>query len=258
MAVIEGEVVQLRRDDHEIEILLQALDAEPSEAFFQSRVLPFNLLKDNLCRIEIYTTVEHTYLFMDIHHIIYDGGSVAILMADLQRCYNGIAIEQELFTAYDYSLYYADWKASETYSASEAYFDRLVAGAESVLYPVSVDTKSDSGSEELMVSIPRGSVTELCRKVGVTENCLFTTALTQVLHRITREEDLLITTISNGRSSAKMAESVGMFVQTLPVVSHRNHQTVFECLTDMQQQLLETISRDKYPFTRLVERHGVK
>ena len=259
-AVRDGQVMQCRSDEAAAEILLERLEREPEPAFFQSRVRPFDLLREKLYRMEIYAAPEHTYLFIDIHHIIYDGGSLGILQQALAAAYTGGALPAEAFSAYDYALFYQEWKESAGFAEAETYFDQLVEGAESVLYPVSQEHSGTAGgSERICLSMPGGAVQEFCRKQGVTANSFFIAMLTQVLHRITREEKLLITTISNGRAAAAMADTMGMFVQTLPVVSRAEKgQTSAGLAQSMHQQLLATIERDKYPFTQLVERHGIK
>ncbi|WP_228455609.1 condensation domain-containing protein, partial [Chryseobacterium potabilaquae] len=97
-----------------------------------------------------------------------------------------------------------------------------------------------------------------CKNLKITENCFFVTSFMQVLHRITRENNIMITTVSNGRSSANISDTIGMFVQTLPVVSHFTDDTIVHTMSKMQRQLLDTLSHDKYPFIRLSERHSLQ
>ncbi|CAA7197395.1 Gramicidin S synthase 1 [Chryseobacterium potabilaquae] len=68
----------------------------------------------------------------------------------------------------------------------------------------------------------------------------------------------MITTVSNGRSSANISDTIGMFIQALPVVSHFTDDTIIDIMSKMQRQLLDTLSHDKYPFIRLSERHNFK
>lgn len=253
-----GEIRQVRYDEKPIFIPINELNIEPGSDFFQQCVRPFNLIENQLYRIDIYTIDQKTYLFMDIHHIIYDGGSVGILLDDLVKAYKGIEIEQETFSAYEYALEYKNWIGSEVYIESEAYFDGLVDNVESVLYPLSAMTEELGKSKVLILSLPRLAVQDMCKKLGVTENCFFVTSFVQMLHRLTSENHIMITTVSNGRSSLKISKTIGMFVQTLPIVSHFADHTVAEAMLIMQQQLLETINKDQYPFSHLAERHDLK
>ena len=81
-----------------------------------------------------------------------------------------------------------------------------------------------------------------------------------VLHAVTREEDIAITTINNGRSDVRMMGIMGMFVKTLPVVSNSTDGSlaVADAIRNIQEQMLETQSRDFYPFTKMVELYGLR
>ncbi|RMZ59361.1 amino acid adenylation domain-containing protein [Chryseobacterium nematophagum] len=254
----DGEICQVRYDERSVTIPINKLDIEPQSDFFQQFVCPFDLIQNQLFRIEIYETNNHTYLFMDIHHIIYDGGSVDIVLHDLVKVYQGIEIEKETFTAYEHALEYKAWTKSEAYIESEAYFDTLLDGVDSVLYPLSTVTETDGTSKKQIFSVPRVSVQDMCKQLGVTENCFLVTSFMQVLHRLTSEDHIMITTLSNGRSSTNVSNTIGMFVQTLPIVSHFTDLTIAETMLIMQHQLLETLNNDQYPFSHLSERHDVK
>ncbi|WP_162074491.1 condensation domain-containing protein, partial [Chryseobacterium fistulae] len=250
----DGEICQVRYDERSVTIPIHKLDIEPQPGFFQQFVRPFDLIQNQLFRIEIYTIAQNIYLFMDIHHIIYDGGSVDIVLRDLVKAYKRIEIEKEIFTAYEHALEYKVWTESNAYKESEAYFDTLVDGVDSVLYPLSTITETDGTSKKITLSLSRFDVQDMCKKLGVTENCFFVTSFMQVLHRLTSEDHLLITTLSNGRSSTNISNTIGMFVQTLPIVSHFTDLTIAETMLIMQHQLLETINNDQYPFSHLSER----
>ncbi|WP_162034297.1 condensation domain-containing protein, partial [Chryseobacterium potabilaquae] len=163
-----GNVVQVRRDDAPLHITFESLDMEPDAGFFQNFVRPFNLLEEDLYRIAIYTTAQHTYLFIDIHHIIYDGGSVDILLKDIVHAYKGLELKEEVFTAYEYSLEYNEWTKSNSYIEAEKYFDDLVGGTESLLYPLSSITEAISKSKKLSISVDRSEVKKTCKNLKIT------------------------------------------------------------------------------------------
>lgn len=254
----EGEVMQHRCDDAEPKLMCETLGEMPDATFFQQRIRPFNLLEDALYRIEVYTYESTTWLLMDMHHIAFDGGSLSVFRRDLQRAYQGESIENETFTAYDYALYNQTWQQSEDYKQAEEHFGQVMDGAEAVQYPVSTSNVEKHGLQKTSVEVERKALRTCAQQMGVTESSFFMTAVMQVLHRFTREHDIMITTISNGRSSAAMGQAVGMFVQTLPVTSHYAPISIADAVKQMHQQMLATIDYDKYPFTKIVEQYGVR
>ena len=216
--VLTAEDVMQKPSAEETEILVQKLDKEPDTAFFQSRVRPFDLLGERLYRVEIYKAPKAVYLFMDIHHIIYDGFSSSVLMNDILSAYDGKYVEAEKITAYDFALYEKEIFASEDFAKAEARFDSLVGEATAANYPASA--KPDGKSSGTVTAFVSADIVDcFCRKNSVTANSFMQAAFAETLHRITREENPLYVTISNGRlDGAALERSMGMFVKTLPVV----------------------------------------
>jgi amino acid adenylation domain-containing protein len=96
--------------------------------------------------------------------------------------------------------------------------------------------------------------------MGITPNSYFQTVVTQVLHRMTHQQRLMLATVSNGRSLAQMQNMMGMFVKTLPVVSEIAAEgiTFATAAQTMHRQSIESMNRDFYPLTQMVERHGLR
>jgi len=255
----DGDIMQIRRDEEPVEILMQELTKSPDKAFFQSRVRPFNLYADTLYRLEIYTFEKKVYLFMDIHHTIFDGASSMFLMADLQKAFNGESIEQESYTAFDFALNEFRLTSSDKYAEAEDYFNHLLEGKNSVAFPRSQSIDSDDDGK-VTISIQGKDITSFCKQKAVTPNSYFLSVFMHLLHTVTREDDIMVTTINNGRSDLRMMGIMGMFVKTIPVVSSISDSTksVAGIVTKFHNQLLETQSRDFYPFTKMVELFGIR
>ena len=259
----EDDVVQVRNDEAPVEVSITMLDKEPDAAFFQQRVRPFNLLEGPLYRAEVYGTPTTAYLFLDIHHTIFDGGSALAFDAQLKKVLAGEQIAEEQYTAYDRALDEYEFWNSDACREAEAYFDEKLAGIDTTVYPRSSKDTGEAVRRMIVCDIPDSGIEAFCRNHEVTESNYFLTMLMQVLHRVTREENVLITTIHHGRTDLRMMETMGMFVKTQPVVGNMTKQQglrmkVEEAVQAVQQQMLETQRRDIYSFTKLVERFGIR
>ena len=104
-------------------------------SYFQKRVLPFHLLGDQLYRLEVIKTPHKTYLFFDVHHIIFDGLSIEVFMKDLKRAYDGHTLSTESFQAFDYMLYEQRHKDQVKIKKAEKWMDMLLADAQILSYP---------------------------------------------------------------------------------------------------------------------------
>lgn len=109
--------------------------------------------------------------------------------------------------------------------------------------------------------MPSGEIREYCSRNAITPSNYLLSSMLQLLHRLTREETVQITTVNNGRNDVRLMGSTGMFVKTLPVVSRCSKPgtlTPAEFAAEIQRQFLTTQDYDFYPFTELVEKRGVR
>jgi len=260
LAEQDGSVVQLRRDDAPVQVTVTELDREPDSDFFQQRVRPFNLFTDDLYRLEIYTYGGRTWLFKDFHHIVSDGLSDAIFFRDMLAACQGTRPEAETVTAFDYALYEQGLKDTDRYAEARHYFDALVSGVETASYPHSANGTVHQSKQVKATVADSEAIRKACHRMGITPNSYFQTVVAQVLHRLIRQDSLMLATVSNGRSLTQTENLMGMFVKTLPMVSvlSPDDLTFSAAAQTMHRQSIETIGYDFYPFTEMVERHGLR
>ena len=256
----DGDLVQMLQDE-ETSVAYTVLDKEPEIGFFQEKVRPFNLLEGGLCRFEVISFENRTWLFSDIHHIICDGLTYELLLQNILTAYDGGEISRETVTACDYAQYEKDYRNSDRFSEDEAWFGELVAGAETAVYPDSA--VPDGRPFGYCVSrIDAQGIDRFCQEHHVTPAGFMQAAVAEVLKRITRQEKMLFATISNGRSAdPELLNAAGMFVKTLPAVvkgEEDGDRPAADYVREIYQQLQETIAREDYPYTRLVEEHRVQ
>ncbi|MBQ0096736.1 MAG: AMP-binding protein, partial [Bacteroidales bacterium] len=258
IALSGGNYVQLRNDEDQLVVEDEVLDFEPDRAFFQSRVRPFKVLEDRLCRFNIFKTPTSYYLLIDIHHLISDGSSNYVLAREIERAYNGEKLEAEEYTAFDRAIDEESIMKSPRAAEAEQYFDGLLGGVSATSYPASSDVEAGATYCEIFEDISAAPVDEFCKSHSVAPSSFFFTVLHNVLHRLTREENTLVYFISNGRSEVQLENFFGVFVKTLPTVVSRFDIPLEESVKALHSQMMDTIAHDYYPFTRISERYGLK
>ncbi|SMC86734.1 non-ribosomal peptide synthetase [Sporomusa malonica] len=255
----DGQVVQLRRDDEPVYIKLAEVSDADILRIKETFVKPFDLFQEPLYRIAVYHTQQHTYLFTDIHHIIIDGSALGVFMADVVKAYNGEEVTQEIYTAFEHALEEEQLIGSERYLAAEKYFDEKLKNG-MIELPKIAASGGEKQSAFVAVPVPVSgeSINSFCLKNAVTPANLFLSAVCMTLHRYTREEQIAITAISSGRNETKLNGIMGMMVKTLPVaVSIRPDENTLDYVKAVQNNMLETLSHEIYPFTKMVEKHKI-
>ncbi|MCR4763362.1 MAG: amino acid adenylation domain-containing protein, partial [Lachnospiraceae bacterium] len=258
---VDGDVMQKRLDDEQVIIRKEKLDREPGKEDFQALVRPFDLLQEPLYRIELMAYQDTVYLFMDMHHIIFDGLTKAVVLQEIQEALAGKEIRKEEITAFDFALSEEEWMESAVYSEAEEHFDSLLAGAVPAALAES-DAPDGSGVSVAEASLSREAVDAFCRSHDVTVSSFFHAAFAETLYRLTREEHLAYVTVSNGRGAdARLERTAGMFVKTIPVVRNEDNLKGADSSVDyvkaIHAQLQKSFSYERYPYTRMAERNGI-
>lgn len=255
-----GEIVQARRDDKRLSVAIEKLDAEPDAQFFGSRMRPFHPDEDELARGTVFESPSASYLFLDIHHTVFDGFSVGLFLGELLKALGGEDLPAENYTAFDMALDERDYLESETVEEDDKWFARYLEGAESTEFPTSASGADGKHGEagRARVRIAAGKIDARLRDLGLTASDWFLTAFTELLKRVGREEDVLINFVTAGRSNPETQETIGMFVKTLPIRGIRTAKTFTEAVRGMHGSVLELIDRERHSYVRLSERLGVR
>ena len=223
-------------------------------------VRPYMLFNEQLFRFEIYRTCDGNYLFLDLHHIVADGTSLAIIINDINRAYSGEKLEPEGYTSYDLALDNRDALAGDIYKNAENYYKSVFehAGGSISFYP---DKNGAAPTAELYHretrSISVQNVKEFCKKHGITENVFFISAFGITLGKYNFKKDAVFTTIYHGRNDSRLSETVGMLVKTLPVFCDFSG-TAKDCLSGVQKQLIDSMNNDIYPFSQISHEFDIK
>ena len=250
----EGEVLQ-KRDDA-LTYKTQIINGMNRETL----VRPYMLFNEQLFRFEIYRTCDGNYLFLDIHHIVADGTSLGIILNDINRAYSGEKLEVEEYTSYDLALDNRDALASDAYKNAENYYKSIFenAGGSINFYP---DKSGAAPTAEMYhretSEFSVQDVKAFCKKHGITENVFFISAFGITLGKYNFRKDAVFTTIYHGRNDSRLSDTVGMLVKTLPVYCDFSGSTK-DCLNEVQQQLINSMNNDIYPFSQISHEFNIK
>ncbi len=257
-----GEIRVRRQDDLPAKVELKAVEKLPAAA---ELVRPFALTKEPLYRATIYETPAGNYLFMDFHHIVYDGSSEEILFDDLNAAYDGKILRAETYTGFEAALDEETARNSAALAESKNYYDALLRECEvevlpAVDFPENVSAKSPVVEfERYRTKLSADRVKNFCAENSCTFNAFFLAVFGYFLARKNQRADASFTTIYHGRNDSRLSNSVGMFVKTLPMlVDAEKFDTVKTYVDSVGQQLVANMAHDLYSFAEISAAYGFK
>ena len=257
-------VVQTVDLEKVVEIPVKQMSEEELAKYKQDFVKPFDLGTGPLYRFEIATTEKQTYLLMDVHHLVFDGGSSDIFLQQLCSLMNGETIEAEDL---NYAAYVMAEKAAEggsEYQAAADFFKERMSMVEAATevrpdLPNPVKGTISKAIAPLDFDTIQSQLSTLNSQLStvITPAHLILAAIYYSLSRFANSEQVCITTVSNGRSNLQIRNTVGMFVNTLALSTTIGKQTVKEFLQEVSENFDETLSHENYPFAQIAADYGL-
>jgi amino acid adenylation domain-containing protein/thioester reductase-like protein len=254
----EEGIVQTTDLEQAVEIPVKQMSEEDLAHYKQEFVKPFDLSTGPLYSFEIVTTEQQTYLLMDAHHLVFDGGSTDIFLQQLCSVLNGSPVEEE---AMSYAAYVTAEKAAEggeDYLAAKDFFKERLAAVETateVRPDLPNPVKGTIG--KAISALDLKAIDAFCRSNNITPAHLILSAIYYSLSRFANSEQVCITTVSSGRSNLDIRNTVGMFVNTLALSATIGKQTVKEFLREVSENFDETLKHENYPFAQIAADYGL-
>lgn len=255
----EGDtIVQTTEGSVPVEVPFSVMKKEELDEYKNEFVRPFNLQKAPLYRFEIVKTDDTVHLLMDIHHLVFDGGSADLLIRQIGTALEGKPVEKETYTYLDFVCDQQKAEESEAFKAAQQFFAEKLQTCEGASeIPADLPNTDNQGFiGEAICPTDYEKAAAFCRQQEITPAHLFLAATSYVVSRYTNNREVYLSTISSGRSNLKIADTVGMFVNTLALGLKIDDVTVAEYLRQVSDTFDETLRHEDYPFARIATDYG--
>ncbi|TVX91666.1 non-ribosomal peptide synthetase/type I polyketide synthase [Paenibacillus agilis] len=259
--MIDGEAVQIIEDEVPSIVEFGTSTEEQIHAELQSYVVPFDLSQAPLMRVRLTSLSEEKHvLFIDMHHIITDQSSIAILLKEIAALYSGQALPEISIQYKDFAAWQNQSFAGKEHEQQIAYWKGEFSGEIPKLDLItdfrrpriqSYEGKSmtfDIGEEQ------SAHIHQWSKEQGVTPYMIFMAGLKLLLWKSTGQTDLVVGTGISGRRHADLDMVVGMFVNTLAIRSQINKElTMAEYVHDVKQKMIKAYDNQDCQYEMLVE-----
>ncbi|WP_366293179.1 non-ribosomal peptide synthase/polyketide synthase [Paenibacillus sp. AN1007] len=258
---VQGELVQRIYDQVEFNVdYFQASEQELNqvvEAYYR----PFDLTKPPLLRIGLIEVAEDRHILLfDMHHIVSDGISTALLFDEFSRLYRGEELPQLHIQYKDYAV----WQHSEAYEQlllpQKEYWLEQLSGELPVLemptdFPRPAVQSFDGRTVTFYIGKERTEkLKELASRTGTTLYMVLLSAYSILVHKYSGQEDLIVGTPIAGRTQEEVHPIIGMFINTLVIRSRPERSKPYlSYLEEIKEITLGAFEHQNYLFEDLVE-----
>ena len=260
------EIVQKINDFIEVDFKHINIYESELETYIQEFVKPFKLYKAPLFRVS-YVQLDNmkSVLLIDMHHIISDGRSMDIIVNELNYYYNNKKMPNVRIQYKDYTTWQQNFFNTSEFKKQEKYW------ISNLKKPIPILDLPTDYKRQPIQSFRGNNVTYKIEEETVSKikdfvmrnrctlHMLIIAAFTILLAKYSSQEDIVIGTVTSGRFRRDLDNTVGMFVNTLPIRNKpKGYKTVIEFLNEVKITLLKAYENELYPFEKLIDALKIK
>lgn len=187
---------------------------------------PFNLEEGALIRAKLIRINEyHSYLIVDIHHSIFDGGSFDVFLSELIMTYYNKKLDPVPYQYKDYVDYLerkdSEWDRSLLKNFWKEQFNQPLNPLKfsDWHFTTSINLAANGSSlRNIKFSNQKSQeIKEFCIKLKITPFVFFLSVFHVLLAKYGGEKDIVFGVPVEGRNEKETRQMIGMFVNTVPI-----------------------------------------
>ncbi|MEB2282950.1 amino acid adenylation domain-containing protein, partial [Lysinibacillus xylanilyticus] len=256
----EGELYQEICPSISLDLTVEEGTAETIHHIMRSFVQPFQLEAGSLLRIKLVACNEQEwYLCLDSHHIIVDGISMRIFFQEFIAIYNGQALPEKMIDYKDYTLWCLEESQQNLIKNNTLYWQSKFGNDVPLLnFPTDyerprIQTFNGATLSSQLSNDETNKVHKLAKKYQVSTSLVFLSCYNILLHKYTKQQDLVVGVPISGRMRPEVEHTIGMFVHTLPIQSKLLiHQPFNTYLQNLKDQFYEDYKHQMFDFEELI------
>ncbi|OXI15956.1 hybrid non-ribosomal peptide synthetase/type I polyketide synthase [Burkholderia sp. AU15512] len=247
-----------------------ATDADIARAITAEIAQPFDLAHGPLLRVSLHRVGDaRQILVLTAHHLIVDGWSLELMLADWWRAYAARLAGRELEPPADDEPHYADYalwqqaRGAADSAPSLAYWQGRLAGATTLELPFALPRppRRAHDGELVFFTIPaavRARAEALARRQGGTLFTVMLAAWRCLLGDYAGQDDFCIGTTASNRVHPGSERIVGFFANLLALRTARQGCATFAALVERERDTVaDALRHQAVSFDQVVEQVGV-
>ena len=223
----------------------------------------FNLSLAPLMRVRLLKSSHENILIITVHHLIFDGCSMNLMMKDLNGFYYNEKLNTENMTI-DYSSYAID--EEKTFLESDlSYWKNLLGSGREELFHLPImhsrpAASSFNGKTHYFHYQDRSKhLSSLAKRNHASVSTVLLTALFSLLKQYGHVGALNIGMPASMRNESKLEDIIGCFVNTLIVRMQADESTDFEELVStVQKQIFESLEHKNFSYEKLINELNIE
>ena len=264
--VIDDEPMQVIHKN--VDFTIEYIDAQESQVrdVIEEFIRPFDLKRAPLIRVGLISLSKTKHILIhDIHHIVFDGSSMRILMEEFFTLYNRQKLPELLLQYKDFCEWENKLIKSGNISKQEEYWLNTFKGTiPQLTMPLDykrarVQTFNGDTINFNISSDIKEKISGLVKEQNITLNILFFSMFALLINKYSSQKDIVIGSSVAGRPYEELKDIIGMFVNSIAIrINIDTESKIQEFLKYSRDIIVAAYDNQSYPFDKLVEKLSSK
>ncbi|WP_440993267.1 amino acid adenylation domain-containing protein [Cysteiniphilum litorale] len=209
------------------------------------------------------------YIFINMHHTVFDGWSIKIFLSELKEAYDALSKEGVLRLAKvvqyrDYVHYQQGYISSDNYSKKLKYWCERLSGYENLNLPLDKPREASINYQGKNVNFTLGArltdkLRKLAQKEKITVGVLLLGAYYLLLNKYTGSDDIVIGVPMMNRQHTHYTQTIGCFVNMVALREYLDSDlSIGEFIRQIQQSLVEAQMHQDVPLESVIQTLGIE
>ena len=244
-----GDLIQKYNPNMSIEITPERISEDELNNIKDTLVAPFKIINSPLFRCRLFETETAIYLFFDVHHIVFDGTSLDILIKNVINVYLGIPLETDYY--YLVLTRRKQIEFTDFYRESRQYHENTYGNIKWTTYP-KFDRKTQENTLDSLSckeTLSPVHISSVEKKFMVSRNEFFIAVTLLAIAINTNKNDVKVSWVYNGRDDLASKSSVGLLCRELSAALRlRDKTNLSDIFTEIHEQVRDGIKYSCYPY----------
>ena len=245
----KGDLIQKYNSKMSIVITPERISEDEFFKIKDTLVAPFKLINAPLFRCRLFETENNLYLFFDVHHIVFDGTSLDILISNIINAYIGARLETDYY--YLVLTRRKQVEFTDFYRESYQYHEKTYGNIKWTTCP-KFDRKTQENELDCLFcneTISPVHISSVEKKFMVSRNEFYIAVALLAIAINTNKNDVHVSWIYNGRDDMASISSVGLLCRELSVALRLNNKSnLRDIFTEIHEQVRNGIKYSCYPY----------
>ena len=244
-----GELVQKYDPKMSVAIKLETISEDELNRLKDTLVAPYKILNAPLFRCRLFETEKAAYLYINVHHIIFDGTSFNIFMNSVINAYFGAPLETDYY--YLVLTRRKQMEFTDFYLESHQYHENTYGNIKWTAYP-KFDRKTQENKLDSLFcreTLSPVHISSVEKKFMVSRNEFFIAVALLAIAISTNKNDIHVSWVYNGRDDMASKSSVGLLCRELSAALRlRDKTNLHDIFTEIHNQVRDGIKYSCYPY----------